>query len=151
MSYCAERASAEDLDALSFSLHHMFCHIDVLYRLVIPELISVSPSPIPDKARLDGLLRHQHIWSKLISLKHILNRIEPLCSLMSDASESILAMFDLTNGTQNIAPTFEKSAQAQVEGNTGGDWLHLASLPCGEHDYEAWEIFGIGAQAVEHP
>src|SRR5712692_266425 len=87
VTYFSGRAQADDLDVLSFSLHHLFCGVDYVYRTALPELMSVSPtvSIEPAEMEIDDLLRQQHIWTKLRAMKHTMNRLEPLCNLLNDA------------------------------------------------------------------
>ena len=126
VTYLRNRAYADDLDVLSFSLHHLFCRVNYLYRSVLPDLLTVSPAPITEEARFEDLLRHQHIWTKLRTIKHTLNRLEPLCHLLSDAAECLLDMLDMTGGA-------ELPHKQSGKGN-GQDWLDALSQ---EHADEA--------------
>lgn len=98
-AYLRNRAYTDDLDVLSFSLHHLFCRVDYLYRTVLPDILAISSAPISEEARFEDLLRHQHIWTKLRTIKHTLNRLEPLCNLLSDATACALDTLDITGGT----------------------------------------------------
>ncbi|HLQ30696.1 MAG TPA: hypothetical protein VK140_15795 [Ktedonobacteraceae bacterium] len=105
VAYFNGRANVEDTDVLTFSLHHLFCRVDYLYRTALPELMSVTPSApsasstVAAQTLLEELLRHQHIWTKLRAIRHTLNRMEPLCTLLSDATECILDALDMTSET----------------------------------------------------
>ena len=92
------RANTADIDVLNFSLQHLFNRIDYLYQAVLPELLSVSPAPVTEESRLNDLLRHQHIWTKLRTIKQTLNRLEALCHLLGDATECTLDVLDRTSG-----------------------------------------------------
>lgn len=120
------RAYADDLDVLNFSLHHLFCRVDYLYRSVLPDLLAVSPAPISEEARFEDLLRHQHIWTKLRTIKHTLNRLEPLVHLLSDAAECVLDMLDMTGG--------EELTRKQSDRSNAQDWLDTLSQ---EHSDQA--------------
>src|SRR5438067_2484203 len=90
VGYFSGRAHVDDLDVLSFSLHHLFCHIDYLYHTVLPELF-VTPTGIQlDQTLVAELLQRQHLWSQLRTIKHSISRMEPLCNLLSDAISCIL-------------------------------------------------------------
>jgi len=114
------RANTADIDVLNFSLHHLFSRIDYLYRTVLPELLSVSPAPITEESRLDDLLRHQHIWTKLRTIKQTLNRLEPLCHLLGNATECTLDVLDRTSGA--TSPQQASQAAVSHRGNEQ-DWL----------------------------
>ena len=138
VAYFSGRASVDDMDVLSFSLHHLFCRADYLYRIALSELMSCSPSPITEQAFRDDLLRHQHIWTKLRAIKHTIDRMEPLCNLLSDATQCILDALDLTS---EVPPSFEDPARCFVhhsDGQTSQDsqnaqnWLHTLNQ-------ERWE------------
>src|SRR5438067_10775226 len=44
VAYFYNRAHIDDLDVLSFSLHHLFCRIDHLYETALPRLAALSQS-----------------------------------------------------------------------------------------------------------
>jgi hypothetical protein len=46
----------------------------------------------------EDCIQDQHVWTQLRAIKHTLERMEPLCHLLSDATESILDALDSTNG-----------------------------------------------------
>ncbi len=114
-TYFQHRTYADDIDVLSFSLRHLFCRIDYLYRTVLPDLLSVSSAPIAEESRFEDLLRHQHIWTKLRTIKYTLNRMEPLCNLLGDATECMLDVLDMTGGA---TPASEENEQ---------EWMHTLS------------------------
>lgn len=119
LTYLRNRAYSDDLDVLSFSLHHLFCRVDYLYRTVLPDLLAVSPAPISEEARFEDLLRHQHIWTKLRTIKHTLNRLEPLSNLLNDAAKCLLDTLDMTGGA-------ELTRKQSDKGNEQG-WLDTLS------------------------
>ena len=94
-AYFRNRVNVDDLDVLNFSLHHLFCRIDYLYLTALPELLS-SILAVTEQALSDDLASRQNIWSKLRDIKHIINRLEPLCNLLVDATRCILEAFDST-------------------------------------------------------
>ena len=112
------RVNVSDIEVLNFCLLHLFSRIDCLYRAVLPELLSVSAAPISEKSRLDDLLRHQDIWTKLRSIQHTLSRVEPLCHLLDDATECILDVLDRTSGTNS-----NRRQAASGGADTEKDWL----------------------------
>ena len=96
VAYFRNRVNVDDLDVLNFSLHHLFCRIDYLYLTALPELLNSSLPAVTEQAFSDDLACRQHIWSKLRDIKHIINRLEPLCNLLVDATRCILEAFDST-------------------------------------------------------
>lgn len=92
VAYFHERAHIDDLDVLSFSLHHLFCRIDFLYDKALPALGSYSTHP----HQLD-VRQRQQIWSQMRAINRTLDRMEPLCHLLSDAAECILERFDASS------------------------------------------------------
>lgn len=94
VAYFTNRAQIDDLDVLSFSLHHLFCRVDFLYNSALPTLASWTAAAqgrsVPPEAR-------QHIWTQLQTINRSLDRMEPLCHLLSDSTECILESFDLTS------------------------------------------------------
>lgn len=123
-TYFQHRTYADDIDVLSFSLRHLFCRIDYLYRTVLPDLLSVSSAPIADESRFEDLLRHQHIWTKLRTIKYTLNRLEPLCNLLGDATECMLDVLDMTGGA---TAAHKKSTSTALSEENEQEWMHTLS------------------------
>lgn len=109
VAYFHNRAHIDDLDVLSFSLHHLFCRIDYLYETSLPRLAALSQSEARpgapgeyeistgQAARSDARrsVRHrQQVWTQLQTINRTLDRMEPICHLLSDATECILERFD---------------------------------------------------------
>jgi hypothetical protein len=129
VAYFTNRAQIDDLDVLSFSLHHLFCRVDFLYNSALPALANwtaaaqgrpVQPAP---EAR-------QHIWTQLQTINRTLDRMEPLCHLLSDAAECILESFDLSS--EMIPLPQEEQMREGDEANSEKGWLQLT-------DPERWE------------
>ena len=123
-TYFQNRTYADDIDVLSFSLYHLFCRVDYLYRTVLPDLLSVSSAPIAEESRFEDLLRHQHIWTKLRTIKYTLNRLEPLCNLLGDATECMLDVLDMTGGT---TPVQKKTMSTPSSEESEQEWMHTLS------------------------
>ncbi|MFL5626235.1 MAG: hypothetical protein ACJ788_11645 [Ktedonobacteraceae bacterium] len=97
LAYFAGRAREEDLHIFSFSLQHLFTHMDYLYRHALPALLQSSLIKMtPALSPMDDLLYQHTMWTKLRSIKQTLNRVEPLGHLLNDAAERILDALDLT-------------------------------------------------------
>ena len=122
VTYFTNRVQIDDLDVLSFSLHHLFCRVDFLYNSALPALaggtVAAQGRPVPPEAR-------QHIWTQLQTINRTLDRMEPLCHLLSDATECILESFDLTS---EMIPL----PQEEDEANSEKGWLQIT-------DPERWE------------
>jgi len=91
------RIYTDDLDAFSFSLNQLFRRVDFLYREALPGLGATTAPTITQEQELslqDTLIRRQHIWSQLQAIMRTLNRLEPICHLLSDAIEGILDTLD---------------------------------------------------------
>ncbi len=126
VAYFTNRAQIDDLDVLSFSLHHLFCRVDFLYNSALPTLANWAAAqgrPVAPEAR-------QHIWTQLQTINRALDRMEPLCHLLSDSTECILESFDLTS--EMIPLPREEEAQEEEEVNNEKGWLQIT-------DPERWE------------
>src|SRR5205085_2952161 len=95
VAYFTDRADADDMDVLSFSLHHLFCRIDYLYCKALPALQNCTEQNLTNDSRY-----RQHIWSGLQRINRTLDRMEPLCHLLSDATECILDAFDNSSANE---------------------------------------------------
>ena len=144
VAYFTDRADVDDMDVLSFSLHHLFCRVDFLYCKALPALQAYTGDYKGSIKRSSphSLLQTHHnpryrqpIWSELQRINRTLDRMEPLCHLLSDAAECILDAFDSSSATENIdveesqAPGLsDKRADAGEEQS----WLSIV-------DAERWE------------
>ncbi|MGH2495240.1 MAG: hypothetical protein ACRDIV_11110 [Ktedonobacteraceae bacterium] len=131
VAYFTNRARIDDLDVLSFSLHHLFCRVDFLYNNALPALTgrmaTMQMRPTQPDAR-----QRQYIWTQLQTINRALDRMEPLCHLLSDATECILESFDLTSDMIPLTdPDSENTQEAEEESSEKG-WLQLV-------DAERWE------------
>ncbi len=94
VGYFSGKADVDDLDVLSFSLHHLFSRFDLLFRQALPALMQ-APEPGPQAPlTANHLLARRHNWHQLHIINRALDRMEPLCHLLSDAAECILGAFD---------------------------------------------------------
>ncbi len=107
--YFTGRATVQDVETLDFTLRQLFSATDTLYRIVLAECMTSSSQKVP---QID--MRY-HIWDQLQQIENLLERIEPLCHLLSNTLSSLL---DLLNRTCGIAP--RQSAQ----GDDLSDPLH---------------------------
>src|SRR5581483_9746857 len=78
VTYFTNRAHIDDLDVLSFSLHHLFCRVDFLYNTALPELASWTTATRARPTQPDARTRQQ-IWTHLQTINRALDRMEPLC------------------------------------------------------------------------
>lgn len=98
VAYFHSRAHIDDLDVLSFSLHHLFCRIDFLYCKALPMLMTLtSGQEKAGQALHQDVRRRQQTWAQLHTINRTLDRMEPLCHLLSDATECILERFDASS------------------------------------------------------
>lgn len=118
VAYFSGRANVDDMDVLGFSLHHLFCRIDLLYRSILP---AIPAGFVPlERQSPEGCLQNQHVWTQLRAIKHSLERMEPLCHLLSDATASILESLDSTGGG-SVARRHRRQGAAGVGDEQG--WL----------------------------
>jgi hypothetical protein len=101
VAYFSGRANIDDMDVLGFSLHHLFCRIDMLYCVILPDVLHGSTAEEKPAHIIEEYIQDQHLWTQLRAIKHTLERMEPLCHLLSDATESILDALDSTHGKHN--------------------------------------------------
>ncbi|HVB23448.1 MAG TPA: hypothetical protein VNG51_16025 [Ktedonobacteraceae bacterium] len=120
VAYFSGRANVDDMDVLSFSLHHLFCRIDMLYQVTLPGILDGSLPVEGQEYPSEDCIQDQHVWTQLRVIKHTLVRMEPLCHLLSDATESMLDALDSTNGKSSarMHGTMESSLP-----DDGQSWL----------------------------
>ena len=126
VAYFTNRAQIDDLDVLSFSLHHLFCRVDFLYNSALPTLASWTAATQGRSAQPEA---RQHIWTQLQTINRTLDRMEPLCHLLSDSTECILENFDMTS--ELIPLPLEEEAQQEEGANNEKGWLQITILSAG--------------------
>ena len=102
VGHFSNRVNVDDLDVLYFSLHHLFCRIDNLYMTALPELLRTGPAAT-EQTFSDDFGCRQSIWNKLRDIKHIINRLEPMCNLLVDATRCILEALDSMDSVTGVS------------------------------------------------
>jgi hypothetical protein len=113
--YCNGQVSANDLEILGFSLHHLFYSINALYREVLPDLTAAG-QPSPEcQDDIDDLLRLHRIWTRLQMVRHLLGKIAPLCHLLNNTITCILDTLDVPLDDSYPHPALEIPTQFSQE------------------------------------
>jgi hypothetical protein len=100
VAYLSSKVDVNDLDIVSFSLHHLFCGFDSLYRVMLPSFVV---SLTPESGRETDVEFEQlrpRTWIQLQALRQVLRRMEPLCQLLSEAGECILGQLGYSGGSE---------------------------------------------------
>ena len=125
VGYFSAQADVDDLDVLSFSLHHLFCRLDLLFRQALPSLMQATQSSENGQVPSNYLLARQHTWNHLHIINRTLDRMEPLCHLLSDATECILDAFD-SSSSMIVASSSEQppasSSSSEQQSANEQDW-----------------------------
>ena len=145
VAYFNNRAHIDDLDVLSFSLHHLFCRVDFLYNTTLPALATWTkslqagqtghPPHLAHPAyRQQDVRQRQQVWTQLQAINRTLDRMEPLCHLLSDAAECVLERFDLSSDILGFAESGKPPAspRSELEHDDQQDWVQII-------DMERWE------------
>ena len=91
VAYLSDRVDVNDLDIVSFSLHHLFCDFDALYRVLLPSFAR-SLAAETGEATDDHCGQLQpRTWMQALAVRQVVRRMSPLCQLLSEAGESILS------------------------------------------------------------
>lgn len=91
-AYFTRQARGHDLEAISFSLRHLFSRVDFLYRQALPDLERWTTHTPAEKGR--ETFQNQQIWLHLQTVNRTLDRMAPLCHLLSDVIECLLDTLD---------------------------------------------------------
>lgn len=87
-----KQARNHDLEAISFSLRHLFNRVDFLYRQALPDLDTWATRA--RTAYNAGTVVYQQVWLHLQAVNRTLDRMVPLCHLLSDVIECLLDTLD---------------------------------------------------------
>ncbi len=90
VAYLSSKVDVNDLDIVSFSLHHLFCGFDSLYRVLLPSFVVSLASEAGEETDAHSGQIHPMTWLQLQSLRQVIHRMLPLCQLLSEAAMRIL-------------------------------------------------------------
>lgn len=91
-TYFGKEARSDDLEALGFSLRHLFERVDFLYCQALPVLNNAGKREQGDYNQEN--LQRQRFWLQLQTINRTLDRMAPLCHLLSDVIECLLDTLD---------------------------------------------------------
>ncbi|HEU5379474.1 MAG TPA: hypothetical protein VFV38_28960 [Ktedonobacteraceae bacterium] len=91
-TYFDRQVGEHNLEALNFSLRHLFSRVDALYRQALPALDRSLAGRQTEAGR--ETIQRQQIWLQLQSVNRTLDRMAPLCHLLSDVIECLLDTLD---------------------------------------------------------
>lgn len=160
-TFFSGRVSVADREMLSFCLRHIFYNVNQIYTLLLPELTKCSLGKASTEQKrlrihtlpmrnmpVQSLVIQYSIWSLLQEIEATLERLEPLCQLVTSATTNMLNELDKTcsikskmrqaGPTENsnrtaIGPTVEgplqSSGQSQRQQADSDEWqLGLAQM-----------------------
>jgi hypothetical protein len=87
-----KQASYHDLEGMNFSLRQLFNRVDFLYRYALPDLETWTEGRQGDYSQ--EILKRQRLWLQLQTINRTLDRMAPLCHLLSDTIECLLDTLD---------------------------------------------------------
>src|SRR5579883_257687 len=90
VAYLSGKVDVDDLDIVSFSLHHLFCNLDSLYRLLLPSFAAALAAESERATDADGERLPPRIRVGLQDVLLAARQMLPLCRLLSEAGESTL-------------------------------------------------------------
>ncbi len=125
------RIHSDDRDILCFCLHHLLIGIDTLsrvtYDLFTVQISSAAESP---PTTMQKLIQRRATWTRLREIKRILERIEPLCQLLNDASSSVLFLLSsLDTPTISPSPTTPAPPEEPSTSRLPSELLQDALIP----------------------
>lgn len=120
VAYLSGKVDANDLDILSFSLHHLFCDFDSLYCVLLPPFAGslATESGGTKDARCEQL--QPRTWMQLQAVRQVVRRVLPLCQLLSEAGESILGQLGYDQGYRESQENWgSRGDEGNEEGRAG--------------------------------
>lgn len=153
VAYFHRRAHIDDLDVLSFSLHHLFCRIDFLYETALPRLVALTQPeqaielhghdgpqhPQQQKNHAQYVRHREQLWTQLQAINRTLDRMEPICHLLSDATECILERFDASTdmlGFLDQEPVRDRASEAS-EQDDASNYFQMIDAGRWDHAFAA--------------
>lgn len=125
--YFDQQTGEHDLVALNFSLIQLFSRVDVLYYEILP---SLSAQVISQTEAGRG----QRTWLQLQAVQRILDRLAPLCYLLSDTIECLLDALD-NEDLWLHPPQYEATLLAKVHSIPANNQAPQLTVPHTEPAY----------------
>jgi hypothetical protein len=149
-AYFNGRADSDDIDVVSFCLHHLFCCVDTLYRISLPDLLDAgrkreaeteAAGDQPPTTPITSMQDNYRLWLQLRTLKKTLNQVESFCHLLNIIIEQLLDNLDTTSvaasESQDTLPRLSLSGD-------NATWLQSLNQERWEHALSALaEILGL--------
>lgn len=138
-NYFVVHARPDNLEAMSFSLRHLFSRVDYLYRQALPSLDAWSKREEGEYER--DVQHRQQIWLQLQAVNRTLDRMAPLCHLLSDVIECLL---DTLDNEENWLPALDVQETMQMPQITYNQckqptYQDGVNAPDNEEHSEDWE------------
>lgn len=112
--YFQERAKRNDIETLTFCLHHLYNCFTTLYQHILPTLtrLTAAQEQVPHSP-----FAHRHaIWEQLHAMLLLLERVESHCHLLLSTTTHVLAALDNTE---------ERAFSTETPSYVGTDeWQH---------------------------
>ncbi|MBA2677758.1 MAG: hypothetical protein H0U76_05110 [Ktedonobacteraceae bacterium] len=144
------RVGIADRETLTFCLRHIFYNVNQLYTLFLPELTKCSLGKasagqkhlhihtMPTRNMpVQNLMIQYSIWSLLQEIEATLERLEPLCQLVTSATTNILNELDRTCSIKNKR---EQARPGEIEDETPTDHARESQGQTQQADDDEWQL-----------
>jgi hypothetical protein len=108
----AQRVQSDEIDVLCFCLQQLFLCLDSLHQLDMPDLTEQADS----RYYALHLMTHYTIWTRLLKMKRVLERLEFLCQLLLGTVSTVLEALDRTCETTGYQPSSPMPDGASKQG-----------------------------------
>ncbi|HLI07784.1 MAG TPA: hypothetical protein VKV40_14530 [Ktedonobacteraceae bacterium] len=150
VAYLSGRAAMDELDTVNFGLHHLFCGLDSLYRVLLPSFVASLALEAGEEMDAHSEQLRPLIWLRLQEMRQVVRRMLPLCQLLSEVGECILGQLGYSregrageggadNREDRAALQQKEYAAGRAEGHEAGeqeeserDTLNVADVERGE-------------------
>lgn len=157
VAYLSDKIDVDDLDIVSFSLHHLFCDFDALYCVLLPSFAGSLAAESREATEAKSEQMQPRTWMQLLALRQAVRRMLPLCQLLNEAGESILGQLgygqEMQGKLEDGEDTKDRMDETVSIRGTSADGLS-ASIEM--QDDEAWaaeseqdSLYGAVSEGVE--
>lgn len=94
LQICCGWRSFEEWESFNFCLRQFLSHIDMLYRVRLPEMAAYTSLQVEQAPGSERLRECRYIWTCLRAIVRLLEQTEPLCQLINSSVYRMLELLD---------------------------------------------------------
>jgi hypothetical protein len=130
LQVCLGWQTLEEWESFKFCLCRFLNNVDILYRVMLPELAAYSSQQVKQEARSEMLRESWYIWTCLRAIVRLLEQTEPFCQLINSFAYRMLEVLDGDDDIELEQGTSGRDGNARRRQLTSSheEWEHEYSV-----------------------